>query len=160
MPVLIDEAYHHFVDDPAYATSIPYVIEGRRVIVARTFSKIAALAGMRLGYAVAPPDLIQKLRPFETGTVNAMVKWGGAAAIKDIVGIVAIQCEEFFEIIVDADGDSPRGYLVDGIGGHAVDLVRIEQVDSLLVYIGSPNFIPDEMPVPAMVGHHIHIHFV
>jgi histidinol-phosphate aminotransferase len=54
MPVLIDEAYHHFVDDPSYATSVPYVIEGRRVIVARTFSKIAALAGMRLGYAIAP----------------------------------------------------------------------------------------------------------
>jgi hypothetical protein len=30
MPVLIDEAYHHFVDDPKYATSVPYVIEGGR----------------------------------------------------------------------------------------------------------------------------------
>jgi histidinol-phosphate/aromatic aminotransferase/cobyric acid decarboxylase-like protein len=55
MPVLIDEAYHHFVDDPNYATSVPYVLEGRPVIIARTFSKIAALAGMRLGYAVATP---------------------------------------------------------------------------------------------------------
>ena len=53
MPVLIDEAYHHFVDDPNYATSVPYVLEGRPVIIARTFSKIAALAGMRLGYAIA-----------------------------------------------------------------------------------------------------------
>ena len=33
MPILIDEAYHHFVDDPAYGTSIPYVIEGRPVIL-------------------------------------------------------------------------------------------------------------------------------
>ncbi len=41
--ILIDEAYHHFVDDPNYATSVPYVIDGRPVIVARTFSKIAAL---------------------------------------------------------------------------------------------------------------------
>jgi histidinol-phosphate/aromatic aminotransferase/cobyric acid decarboxylase-like protein len=47
MPVLIDEAYHHFVDDRDYATSVPYVLEGRPVIIARTFSKIAALAGMR-----------------------------------------------------------------------------------------------------------------
>src|SRR5437762_7154925 len=44
MPVLIDEAYHHFVEDPNYATSVPYIIEGRPVIVTRTFSKIAALA--------------------------------------------------------------------------------------------------------------------
>lgn len=84
VPVLIDEAYHHFVEDPAYATSIPYVLEGRRVIVARTFSKIAGLAGMRLGYAIAPRDLLQQLRPYATGSVNAVVKWGGVAALKDI----------------------------------------------------------------------------
>ncbi|MGH7459466.1 MAG: pyridoxal phosphate-dependent aminotransferase [Longimicrobiales bacterium] len=83
MPVLIDEAYHHFVEDPAYATSIPYVLEGRPVIIARTFSKIVGLAGMRLGYAVATREVIQKMRPNMTGSVNAVVKWGGAAALKD-----------------------------------------------------------------------------
>lgn len=83
MPVLIDEAYHHFVDDPSYSTSIPYVLEGRPVIVARTFSKIAALAGMRLGYAVAPRELLRQMRPYSTGTINALVKWGGVAALRD-----------------------------------------------------------------------------
>jgi histidinol-phosphate aminotransferase len=83
MPVLIDEAYHHFVEDPAYATSVPYVLEGRPVIVARTFSKIAALAGMRVGYAVAPRDLIQRLRPWTTGSVNACARWGAVAALND-----------------------------------------------------------------------------
>src|SRR5262249_9357913 len=83
MVVLIDEAYHHFVDDPNYATSVPYVLEGRPVIIARTFSKIAALAGMRLGYAVASKEFIQQMRPYSTGTVNAIVKWGGVAALQD-----------------------------------------------------------------------------
>jgi histidinol-phosphate aminotransferase len=83
LPVLIDEAYHHFVDDPNYATSVPYVLEGRPVIIARTFSKIAALAGMRLGYAVASADLMQKMRPFSMGSINALVKHGGAASLKD-----------------------------------------------------------------------------
>ena len=83
MPVLIDEAYHHFVDTPDYATSVPYVIEGRKVIVARTFSKIAALAGMRLGYAIAPADMIQQMRPYAMSSINALVKHGGAAALKD-----------------------------------------------------------------------------
>jgi histidinol-phosphate aminotransferase len=83
VPVLIDEAYHHFVDDRDYATSVPYVLEGRPVIVTRTFSKIAALAGMRLGYAVAPKELVAKMRPHMTGTINAIVKWGGVAALKD-----------------------------------------------------------------------------
>jgi histidinol-phosphate aminotransferase len=83
MPVLIDEAYHHFVDDPRYATSVPYVIEGRPVIIARTFSKIAALAGMRLGYAIAPANMIQQMRPYSIGSINALVKWGGVASLKD-----------------------------------------------------------------------------
>jgi histidinol-phosphate aminotransferase len=83
VPVLIDEAYHHFVEDPAYETSMKYVTEGRAVIVARTFSKIAGLAGMRLGYAIAPREQLQVLRPWATGTVNASVRWGGVAALAD-----------------------------------------------------------------------------
>jgi histidinol-phosphate aminotransferase len=83
VPVLIDEAYHHFVDDPSYATSVPYVLEGRQVIVTRTFSKISALAGMRLGYAVAPRYLVQRMRPYSTGSINAIVKYGGVAALRD-----------------------------------------------------------------------------
>ena len=86
VPVLIDEAYHHFVDDPNYASSVHYVLEGRQVIVARTFSKISALAGMRLGYAIAPPTLIQRMRPYSVGSINAIVKWGGVAALADVAG--------------------------------------------------------------------------
>ena len=84
IPVFIDDAYHHFVDDPNYEPSIKYVIEGRKVIVARTFSKIAALAGMRLGYAVAPEEIIGMLRPLVVSyNTNAVVKYGGVAALKD-----------------------------------------------------------------------------
>lgn len=83
VPVLIDEAYHHFVEDPRYATSVPYVLQGRQVIVTRTFSKISGLAGMRLGYAVAPKGLLDRMRPHTTGTINAVVKWGGVAAMQD-----------------------------------------------------------------------------
>jgi histidinol-phosphate aminotransferase len=83
MPVLIDEAYFHFVEDPDYETSIPHVFEGRPVMVTRTFSKIAALAGMRLGYAIAPKEMISDMRPYATGTINAIVKWGGVAALAD-----------------------------------------------------------------------------
>jgi histidinol-phosphate aminotransferase len=82
--VLIDEAYHHFIDDPNYETSVPHVIAGRQVVVARTFSKIVGLAGMRLGYAVAPKELIARMKPFSQGySVNAIVKHGGVAALKD-----------------------------------------------------------------------------
>ncbi len=85
VPVLIDEAYHHFVEDPGYASSMSYVNEGRRVVVARTFSKISGLAGMRLGYAVAPRDLLAPMRAHMTGSISAVVQYGGAAALKDTV---------------------------------------------------------------------------
>lgn len=86
MPILIDEDYHHFVDDPAYGTAVPYVLEGRPVIVARTFSKIAALAAMRIGYAIAPADIIQRLRAYSINSVNVAAKFGAAASLKDTAG--------------------------------------------------------------------------
>ncbi|MGV3711086.1 MAG: pyridoxal phosphate-dependent aminotransferase [Gemmatimonas sp.] len=91
VPVLIDEAYHHFVQDPTYATSIPYIKEGRPVIIARTFSKIAALAGMRLGYAVASPEMLARIRPHSIASINAMVKWGGVAALKDTQALANVK---------------------------------------------------------------------
>lgn len=83
VPILVDEAYHHFVEDPSYGTSIPYVLEGRPVIVARTFSKIAGLAALRLGYAVTTPEIIARMRPYQTGSTNALVRWGAAASLRD-----------------------------------------------------------------------------
>ena len=84
IPVLIDEAYHHFVEDPAYGTAVPYVNEGRKVIVARTFSKIYGMAGLRLGYGIAPADMISDMRTYTTGSVNALARWGGVAALEDL----------------------------------------------------------------------------
>ncbi len=88
MPVLIDEAYHHFVDSADYESSMKYVLEGRPVIVCRTFSKIAALAAMRLGYGIGSPELIKKVRTFTTGSQSITVKFGGAASLKDTAGDV------------------------------------------------------------------------
>ncbi len=83
MPVLLDEAYHHYVDDPAYATGMPYVNQGRPVIIARTFSKIAGMAALRIGYAAAPTELLQKMRPYSTGSVNVLARYGAVATLKD-----------------------------------------------------------------------------
>src|SRR5262245_54563084 len=49
--VLVDEAYHHFVEDPAYLSMAERIAAYPNVVVVRTFSKIHGLAGMRLGYA-------------------------------------------------------------------------------------------------------------
>ena len=57
--VIIDEAYHHFSTDES---SIGFVAQDKDVIVMRTFSKIYGMAGIRAGFAVARPDLLQKFQ--------------------------------------------------------------------------------------------------
>lgn len=59
--VAIDEAYHEYVERPDYPVSLRWVDEGRNVIVYRTFSKIYALAGLRVGYGVVPDHLHQAM---------------------------------------------------------------------------------------------------
>jgi histidinol-phosphate aminotransferase len=60
--VLIDEAYHHFVEETAdYSSFIDNPVSDDRLLVARTFSKVFGLAGMRVGYAVGAPEKIQAL---------------------------------------------------------------------------------------------------
>lgn len=58
--VLVDEAYHHYVTDPAYESAIPIAIENPNVMIARTFSKAYGLAGLRIGFAVAHTDTIKR----------------------------------------------------------------------------------------------------
>src|ERR1700752_4984580 len=57
--VVFDEAYFAFLDDPP--DTVRFVREGRNVVVLRTFSKIHGLAGLRIGYAIARPDVIEGL---------------------------------------------------------------------------------------------------
>jgi histidinol-phosphate aminotransferase len=59
--ILIDEAYHDYVTDPNYATSIPLALSTPNVLVARTFSKAHGMAGLRIGYAMGDLDTIKPL---------------------------------------------------------------------------------------------------
>ena len=83
IPVLIDEAYHHFIGDPRYSSAVKYIKEGRKVLVTRTFSKIYGMAGLRLGYGIAPEEMIDQMRTYATGSVNALARWGAVAALED-----------------------------------------------------------------------------
>jgi histidinol-phosphate aminotransferase len=56
--ILVDEAYHHLVDDPSYASALEWHGRYPNVVVARTFSKVYGMAGMRLGYAVGAKEPI------------------------------------------------------------------------------------------------------
>jgi histidinol-phosphate aminotransferase len=80
--VVFDEAYFEFLDHPP--DTLQFVREGRNIVVLRTFSKIHGLAGLRIGYAVGPADLIEVLhktrQPFN---VNSIAQIGALEALDD-----------------------------------------------------------------------------
>lgn len=82
--LVLDEAYYEYADDPGYTRSIEWVKQGRNVIALRTFSKIYALAGLRIGYGVAPKhiiDMLERVRaPFN---VNSIAQIGAIASLND-----------------------------------------------------------------------------
>jgi histidinol-phosphate aminotransferase len=83
--VLIDEAYHHYVSPSAdYASFIDRPLHDERVIVARTFSKIYGLAGLRVGYAVAAPATARLLNSQRLpDDVNIIALKAAIAALRD-----------------------------------------------------------------------------
>ena len=82
--VVVDEAYHDFVDEPTYQPMIDMVKAGENVIVSRTASKIHGIAGLRIGFVIARPDIIERMKGFATGTPNAFGTQAAMASLQDI----------------------------------------------------------------------------
>jgi histidinol-phosphate aminotransferase len=71
--VFIDEAYHEFVDNPDYESMIGLIAAGHKnIIVSRTASKIHGLAGLRIGFGFAHPELVTKIRDLKTGNTHVL----------------------------------------------------------------------------------------
>lgn len=82
--VVIDDAYAEYVTDPAYPDSLALQKQFDNLIVLRTFSKIYGLAGLRIGYAISSPDVIQVLRAHRTPfTVTRLAAVAASAAMDD-----------------------------------------------------------------------------
>lgn len=82
--VISDEVYHHFVDDPTYPDSIKYVLDGKNIVVVHSFSKAYGMAGMRLGYGIAKPDIANYIAGLHRGFhQNKLSIAAGIAAAKD-----------------------------------------------------------------------------
>jgi len=82
--ILVDEAYYHYADSADYESVIPLIKDHPNLIVARTFSKIYGMAGLRCGYCVAQRETIQRLRPHQTwDSVNIMAIVAAIASLKD-----------------------------------------------------------------------------
>lgn len=81
--LVLDEAYAEYVTDPSYPNSIKYI--DQPVIVARTFSKLYGLAGLRIGYGVACEDIVQYMnRVRQPFNANTLAQIAATVAIDDV----------------------------------------------------------------------------
>jgi histidinol-phosphate aminotransferase len=88
--VLVDEAYHDYVDDSAYESMLSVALTDPNVIVSRTFSKAYGMAGIRLGYAVGMPATIARLAAWRlVNGVNLLALAAGRAALAAQAAIAA-----------------------------------------------------------------------
>lgn len=82
--ILVDEAYYHYADSPDYESMIPLVKDHPNLIVARTFSKIYGMAGLRCGYCVAQSFTIERLRERQAwDSLNIMALAAATASLED-----------------------------------------------------------------------------
>jgi len=81
---LVDEAYFDFVTAPEYWTAIKWITEKRNVLVARTFSKVYGMAGIRLGYGIAHPETARQLRQLNVrNNANHFAQLAALASLRD-----------------------------------------------------------------------------
>jgi histidinol-phosphate aminotransferase len=82
--VAVDEAYVEFVREPGYRSMLPHIAERKNVMVVRTFSKVYGLAGLRIGYGLAHPELAARVRRFtQYSNLNHFALVAALAALED-----------------------------------------------------------------------------
>jgi histidinol-phosphate aminotransferase len=79
--IVIDEAYHEYVTDPAHQSPISVALDDPRVIVARTFSKAYGMAGLRVGFAVGHPETIRRMLEIQYRQGNNVLGLSAALAV-------------------------------------------------------------------------------
>jgi histidinol-phosphate aminotransferase len=111
--VVVDEAYVEFVDAPEYASALSLLARHPNLIVTRTFSKAYALAGLRVGYAVAHPGLVTVMeRVRESFNVNMVGLVAAEAVLNDEAHLARSLARNAGQRTALADGLRQRGWFV------------------------------------------------
>src|SRR2546430_3802205 len=132
--VVFDEAYFEFAQGPDFPDSLGFMKHGRKVVVLRTFSKAASLAGLRVGYAIADPDCVSLLnRIRQPVNVNSLAQVAALAALEDDSHILEclrmneagrhFLCEEFSAMGVKYVPSRANFILVD-VGRSGTDIFQ------------------------------------
>lgn len=142
IPVIVDEAYYEFTR----STAAPLVRSHENVIVFRTFSKAFAMAGLRVGYVIASPTVIQEIakirNPFDVNSLAAVA----ARAHLEAAGEVLDQAAEVADRIKPAVVDALTGLgvpVVDGAGNFI--LVKPENCPEAIAFLREAGILVKSM---------------
>jgi len=134
---LLDEAYFDYAQqNKRYASVLPLISAGREnVVIARTFSKIYGMAGMRIGYGIAAPNTAKEVRKFSAG-YNLSAS-GAAAAIASLAD------DEFYQFSLNSNQRARAALL------STLDELGLEHIES------NTNFVLHKIsgPLANYAGH-------
>jgi len=164
--VLIDEAYHHYVDPSAeYASFIDRQIDDPRLIVTRSFSKLFGLAGARVGYAVAAASTARLLSAHRLpDDVNALAARAAAAAVDDLEHVqltVQRNANERQEFFNQANArmlrviDSQANFVMLNTNRPAAEIVEHFKTNRVLVagpFTGYETYVRVSLGTTAEIG--------
>jgi histidinol-phosphate aminotransferase len=152
--VLLDEAYHHFVVDPRYASGFEWMDKAPNLVVVRTFSKVYGMAGMRLGYAVASKENAAALRAHAAwSNANAAVLAAALASLAEADHVSrqrALNRETRDWLCRELDRDGRRyipshtNFLMLDAGGDVAPLIEAFRARRILVgrkFPSLPNWL-------------------
>lgn len=114
-PVFVDEAYLEFLEKPEESSMVGLVAEGKDVIVARTFSKIHGMAGLRIGYMVALPERIE--------SITSKVRSTMGLCVTSLHGAIASMQEEKFLTSCRSMNTECREYTKGEIASLGYDII-------------------------------------
>ncbi len=95
--VFSDEAYYEYIEYSNYPSMVDLVKKGENVVVSKTFSKVYGMAGMRIGYLIAKPELAQKIRRNVVAMSNVYAIEGAKEALRD---------DEFFKFSIQKTNEA------------------------------------------------------
>ena len=111
--ILIDEAYHEYVEHAGYKTAIPLALSNPRVVVSRTFSKIYGMAGLRVGYAVGQPQTLRAMNRFlDDGRLSCLSARAALTALADPARVTEMRASNHVARAMTVQALRDAGYRV------------------------------------------------
>jgi histidinol-phosphate aminotransferase len=149
--ILIDEAYHHFVSSTsAYRSFLDYPLDDPRVIVARTFSKIYGLAGLRVGYSVSSKEVASRL--------SALRLQNGVTIVSLKAAVAALEDTAYVQMAAKRNTDDRQEFMnqvnarmLRAVDSHAnfVLMNPLRPVSEVIPHLEKNNVLVAP-PIPAM----------